>query len=177
MIDESVKFLDGEADLDDQYISVLLELYLTEEETQGYGPLGRRKVGYWRKIVRTFEQLFPEDAVKKAAAQARRAQKQGLDPVQTALVRFAWLKAELNDAGPREVRRRWMDYFAPQACEPSNVVVSLESFRQRRHVDNRIRSIAAAGLWPWARKEDSSGGELVRLAFLDHAATPPRSGG
>ncbi|GAB4231363.1 MAG: hypothetical protein Kow00109_03480 [Acidobacteriota bacterium] len=157
--------IEFETDLEDQYIAVLLEMYFTEEEFRDYGPIGRRRINYWKQVVRTFEQLFPPAGVKQAQRQARRAEKLGLNAFQRALVRYAWVKQAEGTASPREVVRRWLDYLAP-GIRLRERFVSYPEFREARRFREYLRGVEDAGLWPWSATVPQATGRVERFRTL-----------
>lgn len=157
--------IEVETDLEDQYIAVLLELYFTEEEFREYGPIGRRRINYWKQVVRTFEQLFPPVGVKWAQRQARRAENLGLNAFQRALVRYAWVKRSQGAGFPREVVRRWLNYLVP-GIRSGERTVSYRDFREARRLREYVRGIEDAGLWPWSSTGTPATGRLERFRSL-----------
>jgi hypothetical protein len=145
MLEEAVEF-----DLKDQYISVLLEFYGTKHEVVSEAPMERARIKYWHKIVTLFERLRPEPIRNKAKYRASRAESKHLDPVQVAIVRYAWAAYYAADEDCEAVLRRWETYLYGKPHQSTGNMADYEHFRQKRQFKEMIRGIQAEKLWPWA---------------------------
>jgi hypothetical protein len=145
--------LEEPADLDlrDQYISVLLEFYGTKHEVQTETPMERARIKYWQKIVTLFERLRPEPIRNKAKYRASRAEGKHLDPVQVAMVRYAWAAFYAADEDREAVLRRWETYLFGKPRQTNGNMADYEQFRQKRQFKEMVKGIQAARLWPWGR--------------------------
>jgi hypothetical protein len=132
-----------------QYVAVLLELYLVERERRRGGPMDRTLIRYWRKVVASFEKRFPQSLQGKLRYRVSRAEGLGLGPLETALVRYAWSAFLSASEDPRRVVRRWEEHLTSIVGDDNPVVVPSEVFEVKRRLREAVRGIREAGLWPW----------------------------
>lgn len=140
-------------DFEDQYISVLLEFYANKSEAPGPSPMDQQTVDYWKKVVSRFERDKPDQVRSRIRYRASRAEKMRMNPVQVALVRYAW--AAYLDGGEDafQVLERWRNYLLDDRSVLQEATVEYDIFRRRREFRAIVDSVREAGLWPW---DDSS---------------------
>lgn len=138
-----------ENDVNNQYASVLLELYLVKDEAKPLSPLNKARVNYWKRIVAAYERSLSERLSRRVEYRTRKAEQLGLNPVQIALVRYAWTNYFNNHETGSVVTRRWQAYLSIESKDDVVGLISFESFQKKRHFSELVREVKAAGLWPW----------------------------
>lgn len=137
--------------LRDEYISILLEFYGTKSEILHPSPSELFKVNFWKVRVNDYEkEMFPEEIRGRVIYRVRKAEKQGLNPIQLALIRYAWY-AFLSEAETvDDVRRRWHSYFIDQEDPGTDgVLVDNAEFSRRRSFFELLSTVKKSDLWPW----------------------------
>jgi len=138
--------------LRDEYISVLLEFYGTKSEVLHPSPSELSKVNFWKLRVNDYEKgMFPGEIRGRVIYRVRKAEKQGLNPIQLAIIRYAWY-AFLSETEPVEdVKKRWQSYFTDQdGDDRQGVLVDNAEFSRRRSFFELLSTVKKADLWPWA---------------------------
>ncbi len=135
----------------DEYISVLLEFYSTKSEMIHPSPSEFYKVNFWKIRVNDYEkEMYPEGVRGRVIYRVRKAEKQGLNPIQLALVRYAWYAFLSGFEDGKAVRKRWQSYFIdnPEGME-NRVLVGNDEFSRRRSFFDLISIVKKNELWPW----------------------------
>ncbi len=134
----------------DEYISVLLEYYSTKSEMIRPSPSEFYKVNFWKIRVKDYEKdLFPEEVRGRVIYRVRKAEKQGLNPIQLAMVRYAWYSFLSGSESLEDVKKRWQSYFIdnPDGKE-KRILVGNDEFTRRRSFFDLISKVKKEELWP-----------------------------
>ncbi len=135
----------------DEYISVLLELYSTKHEMLHPSPSELYKVNFWKIRVNDYEkEMFPEEVRGRVIYRVRKGEKQGLNPIQLALIRYAWYAFLSESESGEEVKKRWQGYFVDKEHgEARQVLVDHDEFFRRRSFFDLVSVVKKSELWPW----------------------------
>jgi hypothetical protein len=133
-----------------QYVAVLLELYLIRQERRHGGPMDRSLIQSWRRIVSTFETHLAPVLQRKLRYRVSRAEGLDLGPLDAALARYAWFSFLTRAETAAGVVGRWRRHLTDPVGEDHPVVVSNEVFDVRRRLRDAVRRLRESGLWPWA---------------------------
>ena len=149
-----VRMNETDASLDlirDEYISVLLEFYSTKSEMAHPSPSEFYKVNFWKIRVNDYEKdMFPEGVRGRVIYRVRKAELQGLNPIQLALVRYAWYAFFSASESKTDVKKRWQSYFVDNTEGKENrVLVGHDEFSRRRSFFEMISKVKKVELWPW----------------------------
>jgi len=80
----------------------------------------------------------------------RKAEKQGFNPIQLAMVRYAWYAFLADSETSNEVKKRWQSYFIDREEGRENrILVGQDEFTRRRSFFDLIAMVRKAELWPW----------------------------
>ena len=135
----------------DEYISVLLEFYATKSEMDRPSPSEFYKVNFWKIRVNEYERgMFPENIRGRVIYRVRKAEKQGFNPIQMAMIRYAWYAFLSESETAEEVRKRWQTYFIDRADSRGHrILVGHDEFNRRRSFFDLIVMVKKSELWPW----------------------------
>ena len=135
----------------DEYISVLLEFYSTKSEMDRPSPSEFYKVNFWKLRVNDYEkEMFPESIKGRVIYRVRKAEKKNLNPIQLAMVRYAWNAFLSESESVADVKKRWQSYFVENDEEKENrILVGNDEFSRRRSFFDMISGVKKAELWPW----------------------------
>jgi len=135
----------------DEYISVLLEFYSAKSEMIRPSPSEFYKVNFWKIRVNDYEKdMFPDGVRGRVIYRVRKAEKQGMNPIELALIRYAWYAFFSDFESKSEVKKRWQSYFADNpAGKEIRVFVGQDEFFRRRNFFEVISKVKKVELWPW----------------------------